>query len=135
MTELKAFSFRYGSADGSMVWYRLDNEKGVNVGIDMYDSHTKEQKELRYEPEQQTEKALREILKQYQAEKWNGFYDKIMACKCDMDAWVFHVYFKDNTEIHAMGYAGYPDGFWDMKKALDLFFDEIWKKYYVSGNL
>ena len=134
MPELKAFSFRYGSADGSMVWYRLDNEKGVNVGIDMYDIHTKKQKELRCEPKQQTEKVLREILEQYHAEKWNGFYD-IAACKCDGDSWVFHAYCKDNTEIHAMGHAQYPDGFWDMKKALDLFFDEIWKKYHVCGNL
>ncbi len=134
MQELKAFSFRYGKNDGSMVWYRLDNEKGVNVGINLYDATTKEQKELRCEPQQQTEHALREILEQYHAQTWDGFYD-IDACKCDGDSWVFHVYGKDNTEIHAMGHSQYPDGFWNMKQALDVFFDAIWKQYHVCRNL
>lgn len=47
MKEIKSFSFRYGRNDGYMAWYRMDNEKGVNVGIDLYDG---EERSLRCEP-------------------------------------------------------------------------------------
>ena len=50
MKEIKSFSFRYGRNDGYMAWYRLDNEKGVNVGIDLYDG---EERSLRCEPAQE----------------------------------------------------------------------------------
>lgn len=125
MKEWKSFSFRYGRNDGHMAWYRLDDEKGLNIGIDLYDG---KERSLRCEPEQIWAERLASLLETHQAEKWDGFYD-IENCICAGDSWVFHAYAKDGQEIHAMGHSQYPEGFWEMKAALDELFLALMAEY------
>ena len=126
MKELKSFSFRYGIHDGSMAWYRVDNERGLNVGIDLYQN--KEEKNFRCEPEKIWSERLVQLLEEENTKAWDGFYD-IDTCLCAGDSWAFHVYYQDGQEIHAMGHSAYPDGFAETKKKLDEFFDEVWKNH------
>lgn len=126
MKEIKSFSFRYGMNDGSMAWYRVDNEKGLNVGIDLYQN--KEEKNFRCEPEEIWGERLVQLLEEENTAKWDGFYD-IDTCLCAGDSWVFHTYYKDGTEVHAMGHSAHPDGFTETKKKLDDFFGEILQNY------
>lgn len=127
MKEIKSFSFRYGLNDGSMAWYRVDNEKGLNIGIDLYQN--KEEKSLRCEPEEIWGERLVQLLEEENIKAWDGFYD-IDTCLCAGDSWVFHAYYKDDgTEVHAMGHSAHPDGFAETKKKLDDFFNEVWNKY------
>lgn len=125
MKEIKSFSFRYGRNDGYMAWYRMDNEKGVNVGIDLYDG---EERSLRCEPAQELAVELAKLLEEQNAAAWDGFYD-IETCICAGDSWVFHAYGKEGEEIHAMGHSKHPEGFVEMKQALDDFFGKIYQEY------
>ena len=64
MKEIKSFFFSYGRNDGYMAWYRMDNEKGVNVGIDLYDG---EERSLRCEPAQELAVELAKLLEEQNA--------------------------------------------------------------------
>lgn len=125
MQALKSFSFRYGRNDGTMAWYRLDDEKGLNVGIDLYDGT---QHSLRCEPDKIWSERLSDIICTHHMETWDGFYD-IETCMCAGDSWVFHAYGKDGQEIHAMGHSKYPAGFKEGKEALDRLFLELLRAY------
>ena len=122
MKEIKSFSFRYGRNDGYMTWYRLDNEKGVNVGIDLYDG---EEHSLRCEPAQELAVELAKLLEEKNAAAWDGFYD-IETCICAGDSWVFHAYGKEGEEIHAMGKDVYLQAVPTEKK---LSYEDIVKEY------
>jgi len=42
---------------------------------------------------------------------------------------VFHAYGKEGEDIHAMGHSKHPEGFAEMKQALDDFFGKIYQEY------
>ena len=133
MAKLRAFSFRYGTSEGKMCWYRVeDDARNICVRIDQYDGVQMDTEYIVTDEAFLIEAA--EMIEKTRIRDWNGFYD-IENTVCNGAGWVLHVYYHDEEEIHAMGHTAYPEGFEEGKQEMIDIFRRFTMTSVVSKNL
>jgi hypothetical protein len=127
ISEIKYFRFAQTNGFyplGDMV-YEINYQDGKYISS-IKPSNIEREDALIIEVSDEVIDKMKNIMKKYHIEKWNGFkeYDENVLDGSDFD---LHVKFMNNTEIDAEGYMMWPNNYNGFRDEISIMFDEIYE--------